>query len=63
MIGAVSCSNETTDNLDEDLIIGIWKPVKEAVFADDGTLEVFEKTPYNNTIRIITLKKLKTQNL
>jgi len=51
MIGLVSCSNETTDNLNEDLIIGNWKPVKEAVFADDGTPEVFEKTPCEQTSR------------
>ena len=51
MVGAVSCSNEATDNLNEDLIIGTWKPVKEAVFADDGTPEVFEKTPCEQTSR------------
>jgi hypothetical protein len=51
MVGAVSCSNVTTDNLNEDLIIGTWKPVTDAVFADDGTPEVFEKTPCEQTSR------------
>ncbi|WP_166967397.1 hypothetical protein [Yeosuana marina] len=51
LIGAVSCSKETTINQNEDLIIGTWKPVREAGFASDGTPEVFEKTTCEQTSR------------
>ena len=51
LLGAVSCSSETTDNENQDLIIGTWKPVKEVGFASDGTPETFESTPCEQTSR------------
>lgn len=53
MLIAVSCTNDDADHLTQDVIIGTWKPIKEAVFADDGTPEVFDKTPCEQTSRFI----------
>lgn len=47
----VSCSKEAANTTAIDPIVGTWKPIKEAVFADDGTPEVFEKTPCEQTSR------------
>tara|TARA_R110002050_G_scaffold118625_3_gene236144 strand:+ start:51162 stop:51626 length:465 start_codon:yes stop_codon:yes gene_type:complete len=45
---AISCS---TNDTPADPIVGTWKPIKESGFAANGSPEVFEKTPCEQTSR------------